>query len=180
MKRVFWDFFIIVLSIVFAVLLAKYGVVQKILALFGGNGILLSFISGLFFTSAFTTAPSIVALTEIAKESSIYLVAIFGGMGALLGDIVIFKFIKDRVAEDIDFLIRKTKTRRFFTIFRLHIWKWLTPFIGGLIIASPLPDEIGLMMLGLSKVRISIFIAVSLVFNTLGIALISILSKSLL
>jgi hypothetical protein len=49
--------------------------------------------------------------------------------------------------------------------------KWISPILGALIIASPLPDEFGLALLGLSRTRISILIPVSFIMNFLGVYL---------
>ena len=48
--------------------------------------------------------------------------------------------------------------------------KYFVPVLAGFIIASPLPDEIGVIMLaGLTKIKIGILVVLSLILNTLGI-----------
>ncbi|HEY4478659.1 MAG TPA: hypothetical protein VI775_02350, partial [Candidatus Paceibacterota bacterium] len=47
--------------------------------------------------------------------------------------------------------------------------KWLSPLIGAFIIASPLPDELGVALLGMSKIRIAVLIPLSFTMNILGI-----------
>jgi uncharacterized membrane protein YdjX (TVP38/TMEM64 family) len=46
------------------------------------------------------------------------------------------------------------------------------PFLGALIIASPVPDEIGVSILGLTKIRYWQFFMVTFILNALGIFLI--------
>ena len=46
------------------------------------------------------------------------------------------------------------------------------PFLGAIIIASPLPDELGLVMLGDSKLKYREIAIISYVLNTAGILLI--------
>lgn len=81
------DLAIIAISVVVAVFLVKTRVIVDILTssiqleLFG------SFVAGIFFTSVFTTAPATVTLGEMARENSVILVAIFGGLGAVAGDL---------------------------------------------------------------------------------------------
>lgn len=171
------DLGIIALSIILAVTLAKTGALQDLLASTQEWQFLGSFLSGIFFVSTFTVAPSAVVLVEIAKASSVWEVALFGGIGALVGDLLIFRFVKDSLAEDINWLMKKTKQERLFSIFRSKFFQWLTPFIGALIVASPLPDEIGLVMMGLSKMKISVFIPVSFILNFLGILAIGLIAK---
>jgi len=175
------DIGIIVLSVIVAIILIKTGASEEILKQTRDLWFLDSFIAGMFFTSVFTTVPAIVALGEIAQLSqSVLLVAIFGGLGALCGDLIIFRFMRDRFGEDILHLIRNSGNGKLRSIVRLKSFRWLTFFLGALVIASPLPDELGLTMMGFSKTKTSLFIPVSFVFNFLGILVIGLVAKNLL
>src|SRR3989344_6012320 len=147
------DLGIIILSIVIAVILVKTGALKSLLTSTQELKFIGSFVAGIFFVSVFTAAPATVVFAEIAQSNSIFWVAFFGGIGALVGDLIIFRFIKDRLAEDFLQLIKKTRSERLVSIFKLKLFKWLVPFLGALVIASPLPDEIGLMMMGLSNMK---------------------------
>ena len=174
------DSLIIAVSIVFAVILLKTEVLGKILTASKELELLGSFAAGMFFTSVFTTAPAIVTLGEIARENSIILTALFGGMGAVVGDLIIFRFIKDRLSEHLMELVQHQKGgKRLKVLFKLKYFRWLTFLVGGLIIASPFPDELGISLLGFSKMRTRLFIALSFVFNFAGILLIGIVAKTL-
>lgn len=172
------DLGVIIFSIVIAVILAKTGALESLLASTQEWRILGSLLAGIFFVSVFTVAPASVVLVEIAKANSLLEVALVGGIGALIGDLLIFRFIKDNLAEDILWLIRRTKQERIVSIFRLKLFRWLIPFIGALIVASPLPDEIGLAMMGLSKMKTAVFMPISFVLNFLGILVIGMIAKS--
>jgi len=174
------DLGVVALSIVIAVILAKTGALAGILTSTQEWELLGSLVAGIFFVSIFTVAPAGVVFFEIAAANSIWEVALFGGIGALIGDLLIFRFIKDSISEDIQWLMSKTKQERLFSIFRPKLFKWLIPFIGALIIASPLPDEAGLAMMGLSKMKTSVFIPISFTLNFLGIFAIGIFAKGLL
>lgn len=173
------DIAIIVLSIFTAIILVQTQVLANILSSTQEYKLLGSFLAGMFFTSIFTTAPSIVALGEIAQMQSVFLVAFFGALGALIGDLVIFRFIKDRLSDHLMELMKhqiagtKLKFRHHLTFFR-----YLTFFIGGIIIASPLPDELGIGLLGLSKMNMKWFIPVAFIGNFIGILLIGIVANS--
>jgi len=171
------DFRIIALSIFIAIILAKTGILAGVLASTQGWGLFGSLIAGMFFVSIFTVAPAGVALFEIAAANSIWTVALLGGIGAMIGDLLIFRFIKDRMFENVNWLIKKTRQERFVSIFRLRLFRWLVPFIGALIIVSPLPDELGLAMMGLSKMKTAIFMPLSFVLNFLGILIIGLFAK---
>ena len=56
--------------------------------------------------------------------------------------------------------------------------RWLIPFIGALIVASPLPDELGLTMMGLSKMKTSLFIPLSFLLNFFGIMTVGLIAKA--
>ena len=174
------DAVIIITSILIAVFLAKTQILAKILASTQGLEIIGSFLAGTFFTSIFTTAPAIVVLGEIAKTNSIFLTAFLGGFGALVGDLVIFWFIRDRLSEHLTHLVsNKGCMTRLKILTKFRFFKWLTFLVAGLIIASPLPDELGISLLGFSKTRTSLFIPLSFAFNFLGILLIGIIAKSI-
>ncbi|MFA6341146.1 MAG: hypothetical protein WCX27_02845 [Candidatus Paceibacterota bacterium] len=174
------DLAIIALSVVVAVILTETGVLIKMLSSTKELELLGSFIAGMFFTSIFTVAPSVVTLGEIARSNSVILTAIFGGAGAVVGDLVIFRFIRDRFSGHIMDLVRHQGAgRRMKALLKLRSFKWLTFFVGGLIIASPLPDELGISLLGFSKMKTRWFIPLSFVFNSAGILLIGLVAKSL-
>jgi len=174
------DIAIIALSVLGAIVMIKADVLSSILDSVLGIKFLGSFIAGIFFTSIFTTAPAIVTLGEIARSNSLFFTAFFGAMGALIGDLIIFRFIKDRLGEHLIELLRHEKGwKRINALFKLKYFRWLTFLAGGLLIASPFPDELGISLLGLSKARMSVFIAISFFFNFVGILAIGILARAL-
>ncbi|OHA13434.1 MAG: hypothetical protein A2909_02335 [Candidatus Tagabacteria bacterium RIFCSPLOWO2_01_FULL_39_11] len=173
------DLSIIALSVVVAVIMVETGALKSLLVSTQEIKFIGSFIAGIFFVSIFSAAPATVAFAEIAQFNSVFWVAFFGGIGALVGDLIIFRFIKNRLAEDFSRLIRKMKSERLAAIFKLKLFKWLVPFLGALVIASPLPDEIGIMMMGFSNMRISLFMPISFILNFLGILAIGFIAKTI-
>jgi len=170
---------IILFSVLVAVILTKTGAVKELLTATKETEIIGSFLAGIFFVSIFTAAPATVALAEIAQSNSILLVAVFGGIGALIGDLIIFRFVKNHISEDITYLINKSKIKRLASVFSLRSFGWLVPFLGALAVASPLPDEIGLTMMGLSKMKMSLFVPLSFFLNFTGILIIGLIAKIL-
>ncbi len=172
------DFGIVALSIVIALILAKTGVLISILTATQSLEILGSFIAGVFFTSIFTMAPAMVALGQIAQHNSIWVTAFFGGLGAVVGDLIIFRFVRDKLSEHLSQLLQeKGISKRIKAIFEVKLFRWLTFLLGALIIASPLPDELGISLLGFSKMRTSWFIPLSFIANFGGILLIGFVAK---
>lgn len=162
------DIGFIFIGVFIALVLVKTGALEGLLSVFG-SGIFASFVAGIFFTSVFTIAPSSVVLAGLAESVPIHSIAIWGALGALCGDIILFFFIKDRFAEDLRRSLKPSFLKHIFSSFHLGFMKWLSPVLGALIIASPLPDELGLTLMGMSKVRLAILIPVSFAMNAVGI-----------
>jgi len=174
------DISIIAFSIIIALVITKTNLLSGILSATLSLRLLGSFIAGIFFTSIFTTAPAIVTLAEISKSNSLLFTAFFGACGAVLGDLIIFRFIRDRLSEHIMELIEhKGSWKRTKALFRIRYFRWGTFLFGGLIIASPLPDELGIGILGFSKMKLKTFIPISFLFNFLGIVLIGIIARAI-
>jgi hypothetical protein len=164
------DIAIIAISVLIAIVLVKTNVLSDILLSSEKMQSVGSFIAGMFFTSIFTTAPAIVTLGNIASNgSSVISNAVFGAFGAVIGDVVISQFI----------IGHNSIWRRTHALFKLRYFRWLTFLFGGLLIASPLPDELGIGLLGFSKMKLSQFIPVSFFFNFIGIVLIGLIAKTI-
>lgn len=167
------DIVAIFASVLLAWFLISSGMFSALLASTDAGKIFESFVIGIFFTSAFTLAPSAVFLAELSETTSPFVVALFGALGAMCGDLILFLFIRDRLAGDLKAFFPRGAVRRFLNSFHLGFWKWLAPILGALIIASPLPDEFGISLLGLSRVRVAVLLPVAFLMNFLGILLIT-------
>ena len=179
-KAILQDIAIIFLSILVAIILVKTEIITKILTSTKELRLFGSFVAGMFFTSVFTTAPAIATLGEIARANSIFLTALFGSMGAVVGDLIIFRFVRDKLSEHLMELIKhEGGGKRIKALFRLRSFRWFTALVGGLIIASPLPDELGISLLGCEKMKTSWFIPLSFIFNFVGIFLIGLIAKAI-
>ncbi|OGN00016.1 MAG: hypothetical protein A3B91_03395 [Candidatus Yanofskybacteria bacterium RIFCSPHIGHO2_02_FULL_41_29] len=172
------DMAIVILSILIAIILAETGALESLITSTQEVRFIGSFIAGILFVSVFTAAPATIALGEIAQSNSVITVALIGGLGALIGDLLIFRFVKDKLSEDLLNLIKTSKSERLTSMTKIKGLKWVVPLIGALIIASPLPDEIGIAMLGLSKMKNSLFIPLSFALNSAGILVIGLISKA--
>lgn len=159
----------VALSVAIAVFAVKTGAVGELLASAGGLRFIGGFIAGMFFVSVFTVAPAAAVLVELFQTHPLLEVALVGGLGALLGDWVMFRLLRDRVAGDLAYLLERPGLRRLGAVFGPKSFRWLTPLAGALIVASPLPDEIGLALLGLSRLSTARFLPLSFALNFLGI-----------
>lgn len=175
------DLCIVAVSVAVAILLAQTGTIERFLLWLELPLPVESALAGLFFSSVFTTAPAMVALGELAQHGASQLVVVlFGAFGALLGDLVILRFVQKRLFAHAATLIDCAgPMARLCTLSEVRLFRYLSLFLGGVIIASPLPDELGLTLFGLSRVRARYFIPLSFAFNFLGILLIGFLARSL-
>ncbi|MEK6927679.1 MAG: hypothetical protein AABX11_04565 [Nanoarchaeota archaeon] len=131
------------------------------------------FIAGLLFSFGFTT-PLAIGIFIVSAPENILLAAIIGGFGAMLSDITIFKIIRFSFMDEFNRLEKTHPAKIINAEIKKEIPKkirnYLLYFLAGLIIASPLPDEVGVTMLaGLSHIKTIYLAIIGLIFNTLGI-----------
>lgn len=131
--------------------------------------ILLVFVAGIFFTSAFTIAPAAIVLSHLSESIPAHWVVIFGALGAMVGDMILFLFIRDRFSVDLMKALKHSHWKNILRSFHFGFLKWLSPLIGAFIIATPLPDEFGIMLMGVSKMKTRLFLLISFLMNMIGV-----------
>lgn len=169
LKHVIRDLFIITGSIIVAVVLGKSGAIQLLLGLGGNWSIVSSFIAGTFFTSVFTIAPATIGLVAISDTAPPLLVAGFGAFGAVLVDLIIASFVRKDLNQDFESIKRFSLKWHFISLFHFGFLKWFAFILGLMVIASPLPDELGLFFIGISKVKAKYLPLLLFMANFLGI-----------
>lgn len=145
-----------------------------------GFGYVGTFIAGLFFSYGFTAAPATAALLVLAKWQNIFIASIIGGLGALLADTIIFRLIRHSFADEIAKLSGEKGITAVAGKIPKPVLKYILPALAGFIIASPLPDEIGVALFAAStNVSGKAFTIVSFLLNTIGIFVILYIGMSL-
>src|SRR3989344_1174650 len=145
-------------------------VVNNLISNLGYGG---TFLAGIFFAYGFTAAPATAFLLIISKEQNLFLAGCIGGLGALLGDFIIFRYIRYISADEIKKLSKAKVIRRFNHNHTTRFKKYVLTVFAGFIIASPLPDEIGVSLLAASRtISTKYFSVISYLLNTLGILVI--------
>lgn len=172
------DLFIVTASILVAIFLVNIGVIESFIEATESYKILAAFLAGAFFTSVFTVAPAGVALVAIGNSFPPILVAFFGAIGATLLDLLIIAFVRKDIAQDLDGLKKVTFKHHLIKAFHFGFMKWVAFIIGLFLVATPLPDEPGLILIGLSKINPKFLPLIFFVSHFLGIfALVSIASS---
>lgn len=177
-RRLKRDAIIIVLSIIAAIYASKSGAVDTVFLVSPESVLIGTFLAGLLFTSLFTTPIAIAMFVSISPETNIVVMALLGAAGSVIGDLLLFGLIRHTFRDDVEHLLSIRKLHRIVAIFHRRMFRWVLPFVGALIIASPLPDELGIGLMGVSRMKASTLIAVSYVMNTIGIFLIGLAAVS--
>ena len=94
-------------------------------------------------------------------------------------DVTLYTFVRDVIAEDFRGTVSAKKRAALAQLLEHPYLHWFMPILGAIVIASPLPDELGIAMLGVSRTRLAYVIPVSLVMNFLGIMLIGFAARAL-
>jgi len=160
---------LLLLSFVLLYLISDTQFVKQFIMRVGDWGYFGALLSGIFFVSTFTAAPSIMVIYYLAQTLNPFEVAVFAGIGAMIGDVLIFNFLRDGFFDEIKPLFSFFKKPLFVRLFNSAYFAWLLPIMGALIIASPFPDEIGISLMGLSRIKRWQFIIVSFFLNSAGL-----------
>ncbi len=161
------------LSILFALGISRVEAFHQFLLHLDGLGYLSIFIAGFLFVSTFTVSTGVVILLVLAERFSPLEIGVIAGLGAVLGDVAIFQFVKDKLADELkdvyDLIDKKHNLKK---ILYSKSFRWTLPVIGAIIIASPFPDEIGVSLMGISKMKTYKFLILSFILNAIGIFLV--------
>ncbi len=162
---------LLIFSLILLFYLAQTPVVDTAVTRLGDLGYVGAFIVGIFFVSTFTVAPAIIILFHLADRLNPVEVALLAGLGAMLGDYIIFRFMRDKVFDELRPLFRRLPSKKTKILFKSPYFAWLLPVFGAFLIASPFPDEVGVGMLGASKIKQWQFFLLAFVLNATGILL---------
>jgi hypothetical protein len=157
------------LSLIIAFLLSRYEPFHEFLLQLGNVGYLGAFIAGILFVSTFTVATGAIILLVLAEKLSAVEIGILAGIGAVVGDLTIFRFIKDSLLDEITPIYNYLGGKHVTAVMHTKYFSWTFPVFGALIIASPFPDELGVSLMGIAKMKTSHFIILSFILNAVGI-----------
>lgn len=160
------------ISLLAAYFLSQFEPFHSFLLSLGELGYFGAFFAGILFVSTFTLATGAVILLVLAEKLSPLEIGLIAGLGAVVGDFVIFRFIKDSLLDEITPIYRFLGGGHITKVLHTKYFSWTLPVIGAVIIASPLPDELGVSLMGISKMKTYQFLLISFILNAIGIFLI--------
>lgn len=158
-----------ILSIVGFVLVLDTALVQSVLQSIKQLELLGIFIAGVLFVSFFTAAPAVILLLDFQGAYSPFVIAVIAGAGAAIGDLIIFTMLEDKIGYELKPLAKKFRLMKFINSLHKKKARLRTILIGSFIIASPLPDEAGIALLGLSHISAASLLLITFVLNSVGI-----------
>lgn len=129
-------------------------------------------VAGIFYTSFLTSPVSLAMLVVLAQESNPIQTALLAGLGAAFGDFLIVKFFRKGFSSELHLVSKELHLQEVNKFLQKLHMEFITPLAGAVIIASPFPDELGIMMLGISKLRYREIAILTYILNTAGILLI--------
>ena len=166
-------------SIILAVFLSRLESFHALLLNLGSFGYLELYCRHIVCTT-FTVATGAVILLVLAEKLSPLEIGIIAGFGAVLGDFTIFKFVKDGLVNEVREVYEKIDHgNHLLKLLHTKYFSWMFPIFGAIVIASPLPDEIGVSLLGIGKMKSYQFLILSFILNAVGIFLVVSASKFL-
>jgi len=158
-----------ILAIAAFVLLLDTALIQALLAYIEHLGIPGIVLTGLLFVSFFTVAPATVLLIALTEDYSPLTIAFYAAIGSLGGDWIILKIFEERVGYELKPLAKKWKLLTFFRLLKRKKNRERTTLLGMVVVASPLPDEIGLGLLGIAHLPTASLLIITFLLNAAGI-----------
>jgi hypothetical protein len=106
-----------------------------------------TFLAGLLYPYALTSAAGTGILLILSKEQNILFAGVIAGIGALISDIILFLFVTHSFSDEVQKLSKETIVRTVNRWIPDSIRVYLLAIFAGLLIASPLPTEIGILLM---------------------------------
>jgi len=122
--------------------------------------------AGFFYTYGITSPFSVAAFFILADMLDIWLLAFLGALSSIVSEFIIYDFTRIETKK----LLKSQKIRGWkIPKLKYTSLKKLSLIIAGLIIASPLPDELAAVLLGSENYDYKKFLVLAFIFNFLGI-----------
>lgn len=164
LRKRYTKFLIFLISLIISLFLIRFIPATSIIHSLGDWGYIGVFVAGFLFTYSITASIGIVLLLLFGKSLPFVYVAGVASVGLVLGEY--FIFITSR------YIVKKVNEKKFpkFSNKVQHLLftvgnRWLLVCIGVIILLLPIPDEIGVSFIGLSRINSFQFILLSFFLN---------------
>jgi hypothetical protein len=106
-----------------------------------------TFLAGLLYPYALTSATGTGILLILSKTQNLLLAGAIAGVGALVSDSLIILFVKRGFGDEIQKLSQEKMVQTLNRLIPVSFRVYLLATFAGILIASPLPTEIGIMLM---------------------------------
>ena len=138
------------------------------------------FLAGLLYPFALTSAAGTGILLILAKEQNFLLAGVIAGIGALVSDIFLFLFVTHSFSDEVQKLSKEKFVRTINRLIPDSIRVYLLAAFAGLLIASPLPTEIGiLLMTSIKSISFKKFISIIFILHVSAIFIILLIGSTI-
>lgn len=175
-------------SILLAVGLTYFNAFDKAFESLGSFGYLGALVAGILFPITFTSTIAAFAFFYLGEHYNVLAVTGLGAIGAVIGDLIIFHFVKDGAIAEIEEIRKEHRVAHpihghrkrheaLVKLFHSRPFHALTLFIGGLLVLLPGPDEFGIAIFAAYKLNMKKFVPISFILNTGSILLVTLFGK---
>lgn len=133
-------------------------------------GLIGVFVAGALYTYSFTASIGALILISIAGDYAPGTIAVIGGIGSLMSDVAIFTFIRNDFKKEIA-QITRTPAMRVLSGMLIFKARWFRDAVGAAVLASPLPDEIGIAIMASTRIEQGVFTMLAFIADMIGIYL---------
>ena len=139
-----------------------------------------TFLAGLLYPYALTSAAGTGILLILAKEQNILLAGVIAGIGALISDLIIFFFVKHGFGDEVQKLSKEPVVRTVNRWIPSSIRVYLLATFACILIASPLPTEIGIMLMtSIKNISVKKFVIIIYVLHASAIFTILLIGRTI-
>lgn len=167
-KHRFLQIAVILVSIVIAILILRSDFVENTVSNLGNAGLIGIFVAGIFYAYSFTLAPALATLMLFTNSFNPLFISLFGALGATLGNYLLFHLIRDELPGEAEKLVEELEKEESIILKKLK-YHWILPLAVAIIFVSPLPDELGVSLLGTAKFNPKKFILLVFFLHFIGL-----------
>lgn len=139
-----------------------------------------TFLAGLLYPYALTSAAGTGILLILAKEQNLLLAGVIAGIGALISDIILFLFVKHGFGDEVQKLSKETVVRTIIRRIPDSVRAYVLTIFAGLLIASPLPTEIGIMLMtSIKNMSVKKFVIIVYILHSSAIFIILLIGNTI-
>lgn len=157
-----------ILTLLLFVFLIDSALLVSLFRVLDSAGYASGLVTGFLSVSFFTAAPALVLVVELAQHLNPFLLALLVAIGSVVGDWLILKFFEERIFAELKPIFTKWRLPQLKNRLNKPSTRWILVVAGALFVGSPLPDEIGLALMGISHQNRFVILSICFVLNFVG------------